>query len=166
MIGMDWLESHEAILNCKIKWLILVDDEGQRRMIVGWNQVVSLRFISSLQLRKITRKGCKLYVILTLNEKVVAEGIENLPVVREFADVFPEEFPRMPLERDLEFTINLKLGTELIARTPYRMSTPKLQELKMQLKDFLDIELTSKCVTMGCTCYLHTEEGWAVETLH
>jgi hypothetical protein len=49
VIGMDWLESHEAILNCKMKWLSLVDDEGQRRVIVGWNQGVSLRFISSLQ---------------------------------------------------------------------------------------------------------------------
>ena len=48
VIGMDWLESHEAILNYKIKWLSLVDDEGQRRVIVGWNQGVSLRFVSSL----------------------------------------------------------------------------------------------------------------------
>jgi hypothetical protein len=37
VIGMDWLESHEAILNCKMKQLSLVDDEGQRRVIVGWN---------------------------------------------------------------------------------------------------------------------------------
>jgi hypothetical protein len=48
MISMDWLESHEAILNCKTKWLRLVDDEGHRHMIVGRNQGVSLRFISSL----------------------------------------------------------------------------------------------------------------------
>ena len=48
VIGMDWLESHEAILNCKTKWLSLVDDEGQRRVIVGRNQGVSLRFVSSL----------------------------------------------------------------------------------------------------------------------
>jgi hypothetical protein len=48
VISMDWLESHEAILNCKTKWLSLVDDEGQRCVIVGRNQRVSLRFISSL----------------------------------------------------------------------------------------------------------------------
>ena len=52
------------------------------------------------------RKGCKIYAILALNEKGVAEGLEHLPVVREFVDVFPEELPRMPLERELEFTIN------------------------------------------------------------
>jgi hypothetical protein len=48
VIGMDWLKLHEVILNCKKKWLSLVDDEGQRHVIVGWNQGVSLSYISSL----------------------------------------------------------------------------------------------------------------------
>jgi hypothetical protein len=47
-------------------------------VIVGRNQGVSLRFISSLQLQKSMHKGCKLYVILALNEKGVAEGLEHL----------------------------------------------------------------------------------------
>jgi hypothetical protein len=68
----------------------------------------------------------------------VAEGLEPFPVVKDFANVFLEELPGMPPERELEFTIDLKPGTEPIARTPYRMSTPELQELKMQLKEFLD----------------------------
>jgi hypothetical protein len=71
-------------------------------------------------------KGCKLYEILALNERGEAEGLENLLVVRYFADVFPEELPGLPLERELEFTIDLKLGTESIARKPYRMSMPEL----------------------------------------
>ena len=71
---MVWLESHEAILNCKTKWLSLVNDEGQRRVIVARNQGVSLRFVSSLQLRKSMRKGCKIYAILALNEKAVTKG--------------------------------------------------------------------------------------------
>jgi hypothetical protein len=50
VIGMDWLETHEAILNCKTKWLSLVDDEGQRRVNIGRNQGFFLRFVSSLQL--------------------------------------------------------------------------------------------------------------------
>jgi hypothetical protein len=110
-------------------------------VIVGQNQGVSLRFVSSLQLRKSMCKGCKLYAILALNKKGVAEGLEHLPVVREFADIFPEELPGMPPERELEFTIDLKPGTEPIARTPYRMSTPELQELKIQLKELLDLGL-------------------------
>jgi hypothetical protein len=147
VIGMDWLEMHEAILNCKMKRLSLVDDEGQRWVIVGWNQGVSLTFISSLQLRKSMCKGCKIYAILALNEKGVAEGLEHLPVVKEFADVFLEELPGLPPERELEFTIDLKLGTEPIARTPYQMSTSKLQELKMQLKELLDLGLIHPSVS-------------------
>jgi hypothetical protein len=147
VIGMDWLESHEAILNCKTKRLSLVDDEGQRSVIVGWNQGVSLRFISSLQLWKRMCKGCKIYVILALNEKGVVEGLEHLPMVKEFADVFPKELPGMPPERELEFTIDLKPGTEPIARTPYWMSTLELQELKMQLKELLDLGLIRPSVS-------------------
>jgi hypothetical protein len=53
----------------------------------------------------------------------------------------------MPPERELEFTIDLKPGTEPIARTPYRMSTPELQELKMQLKELLDLGLIRPSVS-------------------
>jgi hypothetical protein len=148
VIGKDWLESHEEILNCKMKRLSLVDDEGQRRMIVGWNQGVSLRFISSLHLRKNMHKGCKLYAIPALREKGVAEGLEHLLVVREFTDVFPEELPRMPSEMELDFTIDLKPRNEPIARTPYRMSTSELQELRMQLKEFLDLGLIHPSVSL------------------
>jgi hypothetical protein len=58
-------------------------------------------------------------LILALKEKGVVEGLEHLLVVREFEDVFPEVLPGMPPERELEFTIDLKLGTKPIARTPY-----------------------------------------------
>jgi hypothetical protein len=147
VINMDWLESHEAIINCNTKRLILVNDEGQICVIVGRNQGDSLRFISSLQLRKRMQKRCKLYAILALNEKGVAEGLEKLLVVREFSDVFPEELPGLSPQRELEFTIDLKPGTELIARTPYHMLTLELQELKMKLKELLDLGL--KCPSVS-----------------
>jgi hypothetical protein len=54
--------------------------------------------------------------------------------------VFPKELPSLSPERELEFTIDLKPGTESIARTSYGMSTPELQYLKMQLKELLDLE--------------------------
>jgi hypothetical protein len=89
VIDMDWIESHDVILNCKLKRLSLTDDLERSRVIVGRNQGVSLRFISSLRLHKSMCKACKLYEILALNEKGEVEGLENLLVVREFADVFP-----------------------------------------------------------------------------
>ena len=54
----------------------------------------------------------------------------------------------MPPERELEFTIDLKPGTKTIARTPYRMSTLELQELKMQLKELLDLGLILPSVSL------------------
>ena len=68
-------------------------------------------------------------------------------MVREFADIFLEELPRMPPERELEFTLELKLGTELIVRIPYHMSTPELQEFRMKLKKLLDLGLIRPCVS-------------------
>jgi hypothetical protein len=53
-------------------------------------------------------KGCNLYSILALNEKGEVEGLENLPVVQEFAKVFPEELPGLSPERELEFTIEIE----------------------------------------------------------
>jgi hypothetical protein len=92
-------------------------------------------------------KGCNLYAILALNEKGVVEGLEHLSVVKDFADVFPEELLGMLSKRELEFTIDLKSGIEPIARTPYQMSTPELQELKMQLKELLDLGLIRPSVS-------------------
>jgi hypothetical protein len=68
-------------------------------------------------------------------------------VVREFADIFLEELPRMSPERKLDFTIDLKLGTEPIDRMPYQMSTPELQELRRQLKELLDLGIIHPSVS-------------------
>jgi len=64
--------------------------------------------------------------------------LENIPVIQEFADVFPEEIPTLPPKRDIDFTIELVPREASVSRVPYRMSTPKLIELKMQLQDLLD----------------------------
>ena len=70
------------------------------------------------------RKVCNIYAILALNDKGVVEGLENLLVVQSFADVFLEDSPGISSERELEFTIDIKLGTEPIAITTYQISTP------------------------------------------
>jgi hypothetical protein len=49
----------------------------------------------------------------------------------EFKDVFPNELPGLPLERELDFTIELKLGAEPISKTPYQMTASELCELQM-----------------------------------
>jgi hypothetical protein len=76
------------------------------------------------------------------------EGLENLIVVREFVDVFQEKLRGLSPETELKFTIDLKSGTKSIARMHYRMPTPELQELKMQLKELLDLGLICPSVSL------------------
>jgi hypothetical protein len=58
-----------------------------------------------------------------------ARTIEEVPIVQEYPDVFPEELPRMPLDRDIEFIIDLIPGTTPIAKRPYRMAPAKLADV-------------------------------------
>ena len=62
----------------------------------------------------------------------------DIPVVYEFLDVFPDELPGLPPDRDVEFKIELVPGTAPISRRPYRMPPNELAELKIQLKELLD----------------------------
>ncbi|WVZ52383.1 hypothetical protein U9M48_003449 [Paspalum notatum var. saurae] len=64
--------------------------------------------------------------------------IKKIPVVRDFLDVFPEELPGLPPDRDVEFRIELVLGTAPISKRPYRMAPDELKELKTQLQEQLD----------------------------
>jgi hypothetical protein len=56
-------------------------------------------------------------------------------VVRDFPDVFPEELPRMPSDREVEFVIDLLPWTAPISKRPYKMSIEELKELKKQLTE-------------------------------
>ena len=64
--------------------------------------------------------------------------IESVPVVNEFLEVFPNDLPGIPSEREIDFGINLLLKTNHILIPPYRMAPAELKELKAQLKDLLD----------------------------
>jgi hypothetical protein len=90
-------------------------------------------------MRKYCRKGCPLYAIQVLK---TIEGAkprpDDHPILREYRDVFPEEVPSLPLRRDIDFSIELAPGAVSVSRTPYRMSTPELVELKLQLKEMMD----------------------------
>jgi cytochrome b len=61
-------------------------------------------------------------------------------VVNKFPDVFPEELPGMPPDRDIEFVIELKPGTAPIYKTPFRMTTLELAELKEHIKELVEKE--------------------------
>ena len=65
-------------------------------------------------------------------------NFENIPVIREFPDVFPKELPRVPPKREVDLSIEVVQGTTPISRAPYRMAATELKELKAQLQELLD----------------------------
>jgi hypothetical protein len=90
-------------------------------------------------MKKCCRKGCPLYSIQ------VSESVENdkpileyHPILRDYKDVFPKEVPGLPPRRDIDFSIEFSPGVVPISRTPYRMSTPEIVELKLQLKEIME----------------------------
>eukprot|EP00253_Pinus_taeda_P018413 PITA_18413 len=84
--------------------------------------------------------GCQVYAIQVgyANSKDKSVALNNIPVIQEFTDVFPEEIPGLPPRRNIDFTIELVPGAAPMSRAPYRMSVPELTELKMQLQELLD----------------------------
>ena len=64
--------------------------------------------------------------------------IEDIPVVREYAEVFPDDLYDMPPDRNIKFVIELQPGTTPISKRPYRMPPKELAELKIQLQELLD----------------------------
>jgi hypothetical protein len=73
-----------------------------------------------------------------MTEEKLGCRIEEIPIVREFVDVFPEKLPRIPPDREIEFTIDLLPNTAPISKAPYRMASLELKELKDQLQELLD----------------------------
>ena len=72
------------------------------------------------------------------DSKDKAATLDKISIIREFADVFPEEIPGLPPKMNIEFTIKLMPGAAPVSRAPYRMSVPELTKLKMQLQELLD----------------------------
>jgi hypothetical protein len=90
----------------------------------------------------------------------VAKNIEEIPMVREFLDVFPDNLPGIPPERDIEFKIELQPGTALITRSSYKISQNELVELKIQLKDLLDkVYIRPSSSPLGLSRLVCVEKG-------
>lgn len=117
ILGMDWLTTHNAVIDCAAKTVQLTHPSGQ--MIKYSAQIVQ-------------NAESQIYALNALNASPL-EGIENVPVVRDFQDVFPEELLGIPPARAVEFVIDLKPGTTPIAKCPYKMLPHELLELKEEI---------------------------------
>eukprot|EP00253_Pinus_taeda_P020887 PITA_20887 len=133
LIGMDWLEKHWSLVDYKTKIIYFRDHLGNRKEMQGIKRPVQVRPITASQLVKCIRKGCQVYAIQVgyADSKNKTAILNNIPVIQEFTDVFPEEIPGLPPRRNIDFTIELVPGAAPVSWAPYRMSVPELTELKM-----------------------------------
>jgi hypothetical protein len=90
-----------------------------------------------MQLKKCYRKGCQIFAAcMEEAPKDKLPNMEDHSVLKYFEDVF-KEIPGLPPKRDIDFSINLMPRTTPVSKTPYKMSTPELKELQMQLEEML-----------------------------
>jgi hypothetical protein len=100
-------------------------------------------------------------VVYSLHTK----AISDVPVDCEFENVFPEELPGLPPDRDVEFVINLVPGTAPIAQSPYRMAEVKLKLLKAELDSLLEKGFIRPSASPWGSPALCTEEEWDSTTV-
>jgi len=121
ILGMDWLTKHRGVISCSPRYVQVTHPWGTAVRCVPQTERVQA-------------------LLCALETKAYKTELtfRDVPVVCEFNDVFPEELPGMPPDRDVEFVIELMPGTAPIAKRPYRMSADELKELKKQLGELLE----------------------------
>jgi hypothetical protein len=116
ILGMSWMKLHRAVLDIAGR-LVHLDSPVYGKVI--------------LHLPAVSRIKASLHHVGELK-------LEDIHVIREFLDVFPNDLPGMPFERAIEFKIELQPSTAPIAKGPYKMSPMEMKELKIQLQGLLD----------------------------
>ncbi|MDV3205138.1 MAG: hypothetical protein Q8883_02655, partial [Sweet potato little leaf phytoplasma] len=128
--GMDWLYSSYASLDCrthKINFHFL--DE----LVLEWEGssiVPKGRFISYLKARNLISKGCLYHLVWVKDSNSKKPSLQSIPMVNEFPEVFPNDLPGVPLERKIDFGIDLLSDTRPIFFPPCIIALAKLKDIK------------------------------------
>ncbi|KAM1131788.1 hypothetical protein ACFX19_046971 [Malus domestica] len=91
-----------------------------------------------MRAKRMLRKGYQGYLTHVVMTEETPAGMEDVRVVRQFPDVFPNDLLGLPSDHEVKFTIDLIPGTDLISLTPYRMTHTELRELKTQLQELVE----------------------------
>ncbi|KAI3680701.1 hypothetical protein L6452_35475 [Arctium lappa] len=138
IVGMDWLASNDAYIVCNKK-LIRIAQPGKEEIVVfGDRRNRNSCLISMIKAKKCLIKGCVGFLAYVLDAKKEKKGLESVPVVSEFPEVFPEDLTTLPPDRQVEFRIDLVPGAVPIARAPYRLAPAEMKEMMTQLQELLD----------------------------
>ncbi|XP_074351787.1 uncharacterized protein LOC141690932 [Apium graveolens] len=91
ILGMDWLTSFSSQIDCKDKRVVLSTRQGKKVTFKGQKQTQT--FLTLMQAKKLIRKGCEAYLAYVVDKGREVSNPEDIPVVRDFQDIFPEELP-------------------------------------------------------------------------
>ncbi|GJY23778.1 putative reverse transcriptase domain-containing protein [Tanacetum coccineum] len=143
IIGMDWLAKYHALIICDEK--VVRIPYGDEVLIIRGDNCDSgskLNIISCMRTQKYIEKGCQVYLAQVTSKKADDKSeekrLEDVPIIREFLEVFLEDLPGLPPARQVEFQIDLVPGAAPVARAPYRLAPAKMQELSTQLQELSD----------------------------
>ncbi|GKF00918.1 hypothetical protein Tco_0027841 [Tanacetum coccineum] len=140
IIGMDWLEKYYEVIVCDEK--VIRIPYGDEVLIIRGDDCddrsrSKLNIISCTKTQKYMQKGCQVNLAQVTSkkneDKSEEKRLEDVSIIREFLEVFPEDLPGLPPARQVEFQIDLVPGAAPIARAPYRLAPAELQELSTQL---------------------------------
>ncbi|GKB36794.1 reverse transcriptase domain-containing protein [Tanacetum coccineum] len=144
IVGMDWMAEHRAEVVCYKKY-IRVPYKNDMLIIQGERSGIKsesrLEVISSIRTQKYIDQGCQVFLIQMMKEEkteISERQIEDVPVVKDFPEVFPKDLPGLPSTRQIEFHIELIPGAAPVARAPYRLAPAEMKELAEQLKELSD----------------------------
>ncbi|GKD73927.1 hypothetical protein Tco_1332209 [Tanacetum coccineum] len=140
IIGMDWLAKYQVVIVC-VKKIIRIPWGNETLNVRGdgsdCENETRLNIVSCTKMQKYMLKGCLVFLAhVTTKEtedKLEKKRLEDIPIVRNFLEVFPEDLPSLPLAQQVEFQIDLIPGAAPVARAPYQLAPSEMKELSDQL---------------------------------
>ncbi|GJT99925.1 putative reverse transcriptase domain-containing protein [Tanacetum coccineum] len=137
IIGMDWLADNDAVIICGKKE-VHIPIKNRTLVVKGDSNSSRLKVISCIKARKYIERGCHLFLAYVIEKEKSEKRLEDVPVIRDFPEVFPDDLPGLPPPRQVEFKIDLVSGAAPVARAPYRLAPSEMKELSEQLKELLE----------------------------
>ncbi|XP_073138128.1 uncharacterized protein [Henckelia pumila] len=137
IVGMDVLTSNKATVDCYRGIVRFRPSFAPKWNFYGRGSRAKIPLVSSIEMTRLLDSGNEGFLVYVVDLSQGERSISDIPVVCEFSDVFPEEIPGFPPEREVEFSIELMPGTEPLSRAPYRLAPVELKELKEQLQELL-----------------------------
>ena len=122
ILGMDWLSRHREIVDCRMKTVTLRTPNDNEVIFIGERPNHLSNVISAVVARKMVRKGCEAYLDYVIDTVKARPSVSDIPTVSDFPDVFPDELPGLPPQREIEFAIEVVPGAMPASLTPYRMA--------------------------------------------